>query len=46
MSLLMNPLKMKSHDVINSNVEKIAKLFPACVTEVKDPLTGGGEVIY
>lgn len=44
MSLLMDPLKMKSHDVINSNVEKIAKLFPACVTEVKDSLTGGGKL--
>lgn len=41
----MDPLKMKSHDVINSNVEKIAKLFPSCVTEVKDSLTGGGKLL-
>ena len=29
----MNKLKMQSHDVIGSNVNKIAKLFPHCVTE-------------
>ena len=27
---------MQSHDVIGSNVQKIAKLFPNCVTERKD----------
>ena len=31
----MEPLKMKSHDVIGSNTQKIAKLFPNCVTERK-----------
>ncbi|MBQ4635684.1 MAG: site-specific DNA-methyltransferase [Akkermansia sp.] len=29
----MNKLNMQSYDVIASNVEKIAKLFPNCVTE-------------
>ena len=29
----MEPLKMKSHDVIGSNTQKIAQLFPNCVTE-------------
>lgn len=29
----MNKLKMKSLDVVASNVEKIAQLFPHCVTE-------------
>ena len=32
----MNKLNMQSYDVIASNVEKIAKLFPNCVTECKD----------
>ena len=32
---------MQSHDVIGSNIEKIAKLFPSCVTEVLDNQTGG-----
>ena len=31
----MEPLKMKSHDVIGSNTQKIAQLFPNCVTERK-----------
>ena len=31
----MEPLKMKSHDVIGSNTRKIAQLFPNCVTERK-----------
>ena len=29
----MNKLKMQSHDVIGSNTQKIAQLFPDCVTE-------------
>jgi len=29
----MDKLKMQSHDVIGSNIEKIARLFPNCVTE-------------
>ena len=29
----MDKLKMQSHDVVGSNVEKIATLFPHCVTE-------------
>ena len=33
---IMEKLKMQSHDVIGSNVQKIAKLFPNCVTERKD----------
>ena len=37
----MQKLKMQSHDVIGSNIEKIAKLFPNCVTEVLDNQTGG-----
>ena len=40
----MQKLKMQSHDVIGSNIEKIAKLFPNCVTEVLDNQTGGGKL--
>lgn len=29
----MDKLKMQSHDVIGSNIQKIAQLFPQCVTE-------------
>lgn len=29
----MDKLKLQSHDVIGSNVAKIAALFPQCVTE-------------
>lgn len=32
----MNKLKMQSRDVIGGNVEKIAALFPQCVTERKN----------
>ena len=32
----MDKLKMKSRDVIGGNVEKIAALFPQCVTERKN----------
>ena len=31
----MDKLKMQSHDVIGSNTQKIAQLFPNCVTERK-----------
>lgn len=40
----MQKLKMQSHDVIGSNIEKIAKLFQNCVTEVLDNQTGGGKI--
>lgn len=29
----MNTLKMQSHDIIGSNIQKIQQLFPNCVTE-------------
>ncbi len=29
----MDKLKMQSHDVVGSNIQKIAQLFPNCVTE-------------
>lgn len=29
----MNKMKMQSHDVVGSNIDKIAGLFPNCVTE-------------
>ncbi len=32
--MLMDKLKMQSHDVIGSNTQKIAKLFPNCITEI------------
>lgn len=32
----MNKLKMQSLDVTGSNIDKIARLFPQCVTERKD----------
>ena len=32
----MEKLKMQSLDVTNSNIDKIARLFPQCVTERKD----------
>ena len=32
----MDKLKMKSENLVDENVEKIAKLFPNCVTEGKD----------
>ena len=32
----MERLKMKSHDVIGSNIDKIARVFPQCMTEHKD----------
>lgn len=35
-------MKMQSRDVVESNVEKIAALFPQCVTEVKRLTKLGG----
>lgn len=35
----MKTLKMQSHDVIGSNIEKIQQLFPNCVTETADKIT-------
>lgn len=32
----MEQMKMQSMDVTASNIEKIAQLFPSCVTEFKD----------
>ena len=32
---------MQSLDVAGSNIDKIAKLFPQCVTECKQMLMGG-----
>ena len=32
----MDKLRMQSLDMTGSNIEKIAKLFPQCVTEHKD----------
>ena len=31
----MDKLRMQSHNVIGSNIQKIAKLFPNCITERK-----------
>ena len=33
---------MSSRDAVESNVAKIAALFPHCVTECKPKLIGGG----
>ena len=38
----MDKLKMQSENLVDENVEKIAKLFPNCVTEGKDE---NGQVI-
>lgn len=38
----MEKMKMQSENLVNENVEKIAKLFPNCVTEGKDE---NGQVI-
>lgn len=31
----MDKLKMETPDLIQSNIEKLAALFPACVTEMR-----------
>lgn len=36
----MTKLKMHTPDLVAENVEKIAELFPGCVTEAKDEQTG------
>jgi len=36
----MNKLKMHSQDLIQENISKIRGLFPACVTEARDEVTG------
>ena len=36
-------MKMQSLDVAGSNIDKIAKLFPQCVTECKQTLMRGGK---
>lgn len=38
----MERMKMQSLDVAGSNIDKIEKLFPQCVTECKQTLIGGG----
>ena len=38
----MEKMKMQSENLVNENVEKIAKLFPNCVTEGKD---GNGQTV-
>ena len=38
----MEKMKMQSENLVDENVEKIAKLFPNCVTEGKDE---NGQVI-
>ncbi len=32
----MKKLRMKTADVVNDNIKKIAAIFPDCVTESKD----------
>ena len=32
----MDKLKMQSENLVDKNIEKIAKIFPNCVTEAKD----------
>ena len=39
----MERMKMQSLDVAGSNIDKIAKLFPQCVTECKQTLMRGGK---
>src|SRR6185312_15972774 len=34
--ILMDKLKMHSPDLVNANIERIAELFPTCVTESRD----------
>lgn len=38
----MDKLKMQTLNGIQDNISKIAALFPECITECKEPLTGGG----
>ena len=32
----MDKMRMESVDITRQNIEKIAELFPNCITEVKD----------
>lgn len=41
----MERMKMQSLDVAGSNIDKIAKLFPQCVTECKQTLMGGKKTV-
>lgn len=36
----MDKLRMETADLAQSNIEKIATLFPSCITEVRD-MRGG-----
>lgn len=38
----MEKMKMESPDITSQNIEKIAKLFPNCVTESSNRDSGGG----
>ena len=37
----MDKLKMQTADGVEQNIQKIAQLFPDCVTEAVDEKTGG-----
>lgn len=39
----MDKLKMQTLDGTQSNIDKIARLFPECITECENSLTGGGK---
>ena len=39
----MDKPKMQTTDGVQDNINKIAELFPECITECKEMLTGGGE---
>ena len=39
----MDKLRMQTLDGIQSNINKIAELFPECITECKDKVKGGGK---
>ncbi len=39
----MDKLRMQTMDGVQSNIDKIADLFPECITECKETLTGGGK---
>lgn len=40
----MDKPKMQTTDGVQDNINKIAELFPECITECKEMLTGGGEL--
>ena len=37
----MDKLKMQTIDGVQNNIGKIAELFPECITECQEMLTGG-----